>query len=87
MGSTTQWRSALWSSRHTGIQPQVQIFDVAGRLVVQLAGSEGVGRWHFRWSGRVADGALALPGMYLCRIDPGTASGSAAILRPLAVAY
>ena len=71
----------------TGIQPQVQIFDVAGRLVARLVGSEGVGRWHFRWSGRVADGALALPGMYLCRIDPGTASGSAAILRPLAVAY
>ena len=71
----------------TGIQPQVQIFDVAGRLVAQLAGSEGVGRWHFRWSGRVADGALALPGTYLCRINSGTASSSAAILRPLAVAY
>ena len=70
-----------------GIKPQVQIFDVAGRLVAQLAGSEGVGRWHFRWSGRVADGALALPGMYLCRIEPGTASGSAAVLWPLAVAY
>ena len=70
-----------------GIQPQVQIFDVAGRLVAQLAGSEGVGRWHFRWSGRTANGALALPGMYLCRIDPGTASGSAAVLRPLVVAY
>ena len=70
-----------------GIQPRVQIFDVAGRLVAQLAGSEGVGRWHFRWSGQTADGALALPGMYLCRIDPGTASGSAAILRSLALAY
>ena len=70
-----------------GIQPQVQIFDVAGRLVAQLAGNEGVGRWHFRWSGQTANGALALPGMYLCRIDPGTASGSAAILRTLAVAY
>ena len=69
------------------IQPQVQIFDVAGRLVAQLAGSEGVGRWHFRWSGQTADGALALAGMYLCRIDPGTASGSAAILRPLALVY
>ena len=70
-----------------GIQPQVQIFDVAGRLVAQLAGNEGVGRWHFRWSGQTANGALALPGMYLCRIDPGTASGSPAILRTLAVAY
>ena len=70
-----------------GIQPRVQIFDVAGRLVAQLAGSEGVGRWHFRWSGQAANGALALPGMYLCRIDPGTASGNAAVLRPLAVAY
>ena len=70
-----------------GIQPQVRIFDVAGRLVAQLSGSEGVGRWHVRWSGRVADGALALPGMYLCRIDPGAASSGEAVLRPLAVAY
>ena len=70
-----------------GIQPRVQIFDVAGRLVAQPAGSEGVGRWHFRWSGRAANGALALPGMYLCRIDPGAASGSAAILRPLVLVY
>ena len=70
-----------------GIQPRVQIFDVAGRLVAQPDGSEVAGRWHFRWSGRTADGALALPGMYLCRIDPGTASGSPAILRTLAVAY
>ena len=70
-----------------GIQPRVQIFDVAGRLVAQPDGSEVAGRWHFRWSGQTANGALALPGMYLCRIDPGTASGSAAILRTLAVAY
>ncbi len=70
-----------------GIQPRVQIFDVAGRLVAQPTGSAEVGRWYFRWSGRTADGALALPGMYLCRIDPQTASGSAAILRPLALAY
>ncbi len=70
-----------------GIQPRVQIFDVAGRLVAQPGGNEVAGRWHFRWSGHAADGALALPGMYLCRIDPGAASGSAAILRPLAVVY
>ena len=70
-----------------GIQPRVQIFDVAGRLVAQLAGSEDAGRWHFRWSGRTADGALALPGMYLCRIDSGTASGKGVVLRPIAVVY
>ena len=70
-----------------GIQPQVRIFDVAGRLVAQPGGTKVAGRWHFRWSGHAADGALALPGMYLCRIDLGTASGSAAVLRPLALAY
>ena len=69
------------------IQPRVQIFDVAGRLVAQPAGGEVAGRWHFRWSGRTASNGLALPGMYLCRIDLGTASGNAAVLRPLAVAY
>ena len=70
-----------------GIQPRVRIFDVAGRLVAQPGGTKVAGRWHFRWSGHAADGALALPGMYLCRIDPGAASGSEAVLRPLVLAY
>ena len=70
-----------------GIQPQVRIFDVAGRLVAQPTGSEVAGRWHFRWSGQTAGRRLALPGMYFCLIDPGTASSDEAVLRPLAVAY
>ena len=70
-----------------GIQPQVQIFDVAGRLVAQPTGREVAGRWHFRWSGRTGGRQLALPGMYLCLIDPGTASRGEAVLRPLALAY
>ncbi|MCY3791336.1 MAG: gliding motility-associated C-terminal domain-containing protein, partial [Gemmatimonadetes bacterium] len=70
-----------------GIQPQVRIFDVAGRLVAQPTGSEVAGRWHFRWSGRTAGDELALPGMYFCLIDPGAASSGEAVLRPLAVAY
>ena len=70
-----------------GIQPQVRIFDVAGRLVAQPTGSEVAGRWHFRWSGQTAGSRLALPGMYFCLIDPGTASSDEAVLRPLAVAY
>ena len=70
-----------------GIQPRVQIFDVAGQLVAQPTGIKVAGRWHFRWSGRTADNGLALPGMYLCLIDPGAASSGEAVLRPLAVAY
>ena len=70
-----------------GIQPQVQIFDVAGRLVAQLTGREVAGHWHFRWSGRTEGRQLALPGMYLCLIDPGMASRGEAVLRPLALAY
>ena len=70
-----------------GIQPQVQIFDVAGRLVAQPTGSEVAGRWHFRWSGRTEGSQLAWPGMYLCLIDPGTALRGEAVLRPLALAY
>lgn len=70
-----------------GIAPRVQIFDVAGRLVAQPVGRERAGRWHFRWSGRAADGALAWPGLYLCRIDLGTASGDAVVVRRLGVVY
>ena len=70
-----------------GIKPQVQIFDVAGRLVAQPTGSEVTGRWHFRWSGQTAGSGLALPGMYFCRIDPGAASSGEAVLRPLVLAY
>ena len=70
-----------------GIQPRVQIFDVAGQLVAQPTGIKIAGRWHFRWSGRTVDNELALPGMYLCLIDPGAASSGEAVLRPLAVAY
>ena len=70
-----------------GIQPRVQIFDVAGQLVAQPTGTKVAGRWHFRWSGRTADNGLALPGIYLCLIDPGAASSGEAVLRPLTVAY
>ena len=70
-----------------GIQPRVQIFDVAGQLVAQPTGIKVAGRWHFRWSGRTADNGLALPGMYFCLIDPGATSSGEAVLRPLALAY
>ena len=68
------------------VQPRVGIYDVAGRLVVWLKGEQFDGGWHFNWSGLDVDGAIVPPGVYLCRVDPGTAS-SGSVLRTVAVAY
>ena len=67
-------------------QPRIKIFDVAGRLVVPLEGEQVDRGWRFRWSGRDRGGAPVPPGVYLCRIDPGTAWG-ASVLRTIAVVY
>ena len=68
------------------VQPRVGIYDVAGRLVVWPKGEQFDGGWHFNWSGLDVDGAIVSPGVYLCRVDPGTAS-SGSVLRTVAVAY
>ena len=70
-----------------GVEPEVQIFDAAGRLVVRPEGSLADGRWRFTWSGRDPSGSLVPPGFYICRVDPGTASGGEAVLQTIVVAY
>jgi hypothetical protein len=70
-----------------GVEPEVQIFDAAGRLVVRPEGSLADGRWRFTWSGRDPSGSLVPPGIYICRVDPGTASGGEAVLQTIVVAY
>ena len=68
--------------------PQIQIFDLAGRPVAQLATPtvQGV-TYAFIWSGRDVDGNLVAPGAYLLRIDLRTDAGEDTILRTIAVAY
>ena len=68
--------------------PQIQIFDLAGRPVAQLATPtvQGV-TYAFIWSGRDVAGNLVAPGAYLLRIDLRTDAGEDTILRTIAVAY
>ena len=65
---------------------RVRIFDLAGREVAELTGSDGDAA-SYAWSGRNAWGALAPPGLYFCHIDLGTAAGQGVVMRPVVLAY
>jgi hypothetical protein len=70
-----------------GIEPRVEVFDLAGRKIAALApGAEGSQRL-FTWDGRDADGATADPGIYVLRVDLGADAGEDTALRTIAVAY
>ena len=70
-----------------GSEPQVEIFDLAGRRVATLTpGSEGSQRL-FTWDGRDADGASAAPGLYVLRVNLGADAGDDTAFRTMAVAY
>ena len=66
--------------------PQVRVFDLAGRMVAELAGASGDVA-SYTWSGRNAQGALVPPGLYLCHIDLGATAGESVAVRPVAVIY
>jgi hypothetical protein len=68
--------------------PQVHIFDLAGRLVAELATPTLDGLAHvFTWNGRTTQGNFVPPGTYLCRIDLAADAGDDTALRTIAVAY
>ncbi len=66
--------------------PQVRVFDLAGRVVAELAGASGDVA-SYTWSGRDAQGVLVPPGLYLCHIDLGATAGESVAVRPVAVIY
>ena len=66
--------------------PQVRVFDLAGRMVAELAGASGDVA-SYTWSGRDAQGVLVPPGLYLCHIDLGATAGESVAVRPVAVIY
>ena len=66
--------------------PQVRVFDLAGRMVAELAGASGDVA-SYTWSGRDAQGVLVRPGLYLCHIDLGATAGESVAVRPVAVIY
>ncbi len=68
--------------------PRVDIFDLAGRLVAQLATPTIDDLTHvFTWNGRASQGDRVPPGTYLCRIDLGADAGDDTVLRTIGVAY
>jgi hypothetical protein len=70
-----------------GTEPQVEVFDLAGRHIAGLApGTDGSQRL-FTWNGLGADGAALDPGIYVLRVDLGADSGDDTALRTIAVAY
>ncbi len=71
----------------TDTAPQIEIFDLSGRVVTSLsAEADGLAR-RFSWSGRDAAGRVVAPGLYLFRIDLGAQSGEDTALHSLSVAY
>ncbi|MDP6702883.1 MAG: hypothetical protein QGH25_24735, partial [Candidatus Latescibacteria bacterium] len=70
------------------IAPQVRLYDLVGGLVSTLAPTAVAGaRYSYTWSGDRADGTIARPGIYLCRIDLDADAGGDAVMRTLSVAY
>ncbi len=69
------------------VQPRVQIYDLAGRLLTDLVGAKAGSSWRFHWSGRERTGSMAAPGVYLCRIDPATESSTTAITQIFSLVY
>lgn len=69
------------------VEAQVQILDLAGRVVARLQAVAADERLVFVWSGRNTLGSLVPPGTYLCDIDLGTDQGEGRTVHAIAVAY
>ncbi len=69
------------------IEPQVQVLDMAGRVVARLAGESMGPSRRFVWDGRDEAGQRVAPGVYLYRIDTNAAAGDATQLHTVSVAY
>ena len=70
-----------------GTAPRMEVFDLSGRKVAQMAAqAEGFERI-VRWSGRDLAGVVVVPGVYMCRIDLGAQTGEDTVLHPMTVAY
>lgn len=68
------------------VVPEVEIFDLGGRLVRRLAGGSGSVQ-RVRWDGRDNSGAAAAPGLYLCRIAVRAGVGTRTATEVIHVAY
>lgn len=86
-GSNDQVQIRFAVFKAEGGQARVRIFDLAGRLMAELADSGGRDLRVFTWAGRDQQGVLVPPGLYFCHIDAGAESGEDVAVRALAIAY
>ena len=63
--------------------PEVTICDMSGRVVATLSETGATSAKHYRWDGVMDNGQMASPGMYLCKINIGAASGNDSVVRSL----
>ena len=69
-------------------QVDLQIFDLAGRVVRQVFADRAVsGSFEAIWDGRDESGALVVPGLYLYQVDLATDEGSSVETGTVSVAY
>ena len=67
--------------------PRVDILDLAGNKIAKIDATPSTSVLEYRWDGRDDTGQRVAPGLYLCKIDLGAASGQDEALRTIAVAY
>ena len=71
----------------TESSPRVHILDLAGHNIAELPVADAADVQEYRWDGRDLAGDRVPPGVYLCKIDLGAASGKDEELRTIAVSY
>ncbi|MDP6701743.1 MAG: gliding motility-associated C-terminal domain-containing protein, partial [Candidatus Latescibacteria bacterium] len=87
-GINDQLRISFVTFKIEGRTPQARIYDLAGRMVAELAAPAVDGAGHvFTWSGRNTAGAVVPTGAYVLRLELGADAGEDTVLRNIAVAY
>ncbi len=71
----------------TGTEPQVDIYDLAGRRVAGLEPTAKDQQRQYTWDGLDSTGNTVTPGIYFLRVDLGADAGDDKALRTIAVAY
>ena len=73
----------------SGTPALIQVYDLAGRRVAQIAGNDGgnSGLAHALWDGRNDQGALLTPGLYLLQLKVDADESEDRIHRPVALVY
>ena len=66
----------------------LELYDVSGRRVGAVyRGTAASGRFGFDWDGRLADGRMPTPGLYLLRLEVDSDRGREALQRVVSLAY